>query len=92
MNVGTRTKGPDDILPYDIDLDRWLDREDRVSSASVLVEDGSVIATEVVPSSRVVKIWLAGGEAGETNTIRITVHTLAGLTKEFCLHLRISRC
>lgn len=92
MNLGSRTKGPDDVLPYDIDLDRWLEEGDRVVSASVQVEGGGVIADEAVTSDRAVRLWLSGGAAGETNVVRATVTTLAGLTKEFCLHLRISRC
>lgn len=92
MNLGMRSKGPDDVLPYDVDLDRWLEDSDRVVDATASAEGGELVINQVLASDRAVRIWLQGGREGETSTVRIHVTTFAGLIKEFCLHIRISRC
>ena len=92
MNLGSKTKGPDDVLPYDFDLDRWLEDDDRVTNATTEIVGGTVTAGEIVVSDRAVRVWLAGGAEHETNEVRVEVTTFNGMTKEFCLHLRISRC
>lgn len=92
MNLGSRTKGPEDVLPYDFDLDRWLEEGDRVDLATASITAGTAAVDSVLSSERSVRVWVSGGVSGETNVVTLKVTTLNQLTKEFCLHLRISRC
>lgn len=92
MKLGSKTKGPDDILPFDFEFDQWLEAADRITEATASVENGSVVVDDVIPAERQVRVWLSGGAIGESCVVRLKVTTLAQMTKEFCLHMRIQRC
>jgi hypothetical protein len=86
------TKRPADRLDYDVDFRarRWIDTDDTILSATVVVEtEGTVFSDDHAPSGGVVKVWLGGGTVGEEATITVKITTSQGREKEICFRLRI---
>jgi len=96
MNLGVMTKAPDDVLDYDIDYSLWLPPQDRIASVDAALQDASPNCTISIRQSqyadRSAKIWLAGGAAGDTATVAVTINTNAGRTKEACFRIRVREC
>lgn len=93
MNLDVKSKRPDDVLDYDFDLaQRWLPADDVVVSAISSISGGTAVINDTIVSEGAVRVWVAGGAEGETNIVSVDVTTALGRVKEFCFHLRITRC
>jgi len=92
MSLGSFEKSPDDVLDYDVLFDRWLPAGDRISAftATVAQTTASFRSSEFADTS--VKVWIAGGVAGENGVVTVEIKTLQGRTKEACFRLRIKDC
>lgn len=84
-------KSDEDVLDYDIDMSDWLEDGDEVDAADVVYDRGSDIEYrgKMLFVDRV-KIWIAGGVAGETYPIKVLVHTEGGRIKEVNLIIAVT--
>lgn len=88
-----RTKRPEDRLDYDVDFSRWLSAGDSITGATVAISDGTVAIDDHDFTATAVKVWLSGGEDGETAIVTVTITTTQGRTKEVCFRVRVrERC
>jgi hypothetical protein len=93
MKTILRTKRPEDVLDYDVDFSRWLATDDTITDAEVTVSDGTVVADDFEFTDQVVKVWLSGGEDGDTVFVTVKATTAQEREKEICFRLRIrKRC
>jgi len=83
------SKDPADRLDYDVDYSRWLPAGDTISSATAAITGSTAVADQVDVSSDAVKVWIAGGAAGDTAVVTLTAVTAQGRTKEISFRLRI---
>jgi hypothetical protein len=90
--IGIVKKGTDDVLDYDVDFVRWLSGNDQISTANAISSLDSVAVDSVQIFGDVVKIWLSGGNHGETATIEVSATTTEGRTKVVCFEVRIVGC
>ncbi|SFV31365.1 hypothetical protein SAMN05216456_1318 [Devosia crocina] len=89
--LGVKTKRPNDVLDYDVDIQQaWLEPGDIVDTATAVISGGTAEINNTVVSNGVVRVWVAGGAVGETNTVTITLNTSQGRTKEVAFQLRIA--
>lgn len=89
MNLSVFSKDPDERLDYDIDFSRWLPDGDVIMSVVTSISGGTAIIDGTEPSDTCVRVWVAGGAVGETNTITIRATTAQGRIKEAALRLKI---
>ncbi len=89
----TYEKKAADRLDYDLDFDRWLDDDDYIVAAVATIDDeGDVMVDDTTFASRTVKVWLAGGEDGDLQTVHVTITTNDGRVKEECFRIRVRGC
>lgn len=89
--LGIVKKRPGDNLDYDVDFSDWLVDGDIIASG-LAVSSGVVVVGDVEVMPTVVKVWLSGGESGETSNVTVTVTTGSGRIKEAVFAIRISEC
>lgn len=92
MTTTLLTKKPEDRLDYDVKFNRWLTPEDVIVSAEVTISEGGVEIAEYEISDQKVKVWLSGGEIGETATITVVAFTEQNREKEVCFRVRVRGC
>jgi hypothetical protein len=81
--LGTFTKQPHEVLDYDIVADEWLSDDDSILTAVTVAPIGiTVDNTDIQAPGRVVKVWISGGESGQTYKLQVTMTTQAGRIKE----------
>lgn len=92
MSLALLMKTPGDVLDYDVSFDEWLTGEDRINGWDATVEDSAAVIDSGDYTDRTVRLWISGGENGETAQISLTVTTAEGRTKVVCFKLRIKEC
>ncbi|MDR6189247.1 hypothetical protein QE372_001515 [Agrobacterium pusense] len=85
-------KKPADVLDYDVDFARWLPSPDRLSGASSTIANSTAVVDRTEYTDTNAKIWISGGELGETANVTVTVTTQEGRTKQFVFNLKIKEC
>ena len=92
--LSARKKGENDRLDYDVDFSDWLPTGDTILTAtsSVTSTSETVVVDDTVIDSPVVKLWIDGGEAGETATVSTAIVSQGGREKTVCFKLRITEC
>ena len=78
-------KDPADVLDYEFDISAALlgNAGDGIASLSVAISPngaGDVVLNSSTADGAVVVLWLSGGQAGTTYTVRITAATQSGRT------------
>jgi hypothetical protein len=81
VSIPKYTKQPGDKLDYDIDFNEWLSSGDSLASVNVTADTGITIVNSTIVVS-MVKVWLSGGNDGETYKITVKVTTDEGRIKE----------
>jgi hypothetical protein len=89
--LGIKRKNADDQIDYDIDFSRWLSDGDSVVSAEGQADKGIELLSVAVFGS-VVKVWVAGGTAGQTYTVTITATSAESRVIEQCFKIRVTGC
>lgn len=91
MIIGAVVQQPDDRLDYDIEYDEWFaGNQDAIQTITVdVIGTGNMIATGVISSTDVVKVWIQGGATGEEYTVEVTATTVSGRIKQTELIVRI---
>lgn len=83
MILGTVLQQPAESLDYDIDYSEFFAETDD-SISSFTVEDGTdeLEFTKGIGSGDIIKVWIAGGVAGNTYTATITMTSTDGRVKQ----------
>jgi len=92
MSLALLRKTPGDVLDYDVSFDEWLTGDDRINGWESSIADSTAIIDSGDYTDRSVRLWISGGENGETAQITLTVTTAQGRTKVVCFKLRIKEC
>lgn len=92
MNLGTLIKSPEDLLDYDISFEEWLDDGDRLTGFEAKIENSSATVNRSDYTDNSVRLWIEGGNIGDTAHVDIIAETLLGRTKKTCFKLRIKEC
>lgn len=88
-------KDPDAVLDYTFDWTAWLDAiGDTISTKSVAVTSGSDPASNIAVASstvvgKTVVVWVSGGAAGETASLRCRITTVGGRTDDRTVYLKV---
>lgn len=90
--LGIARKRPEDRLDYDVDFAEWLSPGDAVQDATATADALSVNVDRVQVFGSVVKVWLSGGNAGDSSAIDVVVTTAAGRVKDVRFNLRVTEC
>lgn len=92
--LGIVQKTATEQLDYDIDFARWMPDGDVLQGAGVAItpDDGTLTSPAYEIDGTVVKVWLAGGTAGASYNVDVTVATAAGRIKETCFKTRVRSC
>lgn len=88
----TYQKAAGETLDYDVDFSRWLERDDVIVAASAVLAGSAATIDTTEFSETQVRVWVSGGDEGETANITVTAETQQGRTKEVCFRLRIRGC
>ncbi len=92
MSLATLTKTPGDVLDYDVSFEDWLQPEDRIASWDASITESAAVIDKGDYADRSVRLWISGGEVGETAHVTLIVTTAGERTKETCFKLRIREC
>jgi len=92
MSLALLMKTPGDVLDYDVSFDEWLTGDDRIQDWNAIIADSAAVIDRGDYTDRSVRLWISGGENGETAQISLTVTTAQGRTKVVCFKLRIKEC
>nr|DAM62837.1 MAG TPA: hypothetical protein [Caudoviricetes sp.] len=92
MSLALLMKSPGDVLDYDVSFDEWLTNDDRIIEWTPEVAESTAVIDRGDYTDRSVRLWISGGETGETAQITLTVTTAQGRTKVVCFKLRIKEC
>lgn len=91
--LGIKQKRPADVLDYDITYEDWLTDDDTITTVVTNVQpSGELIVESVQVSSPQVKVWLSGGNDGESYDVQVTVSTDGTRVKEECFKIRVKDC
>lgn len=90
--LGTVRKRPDDLLDYDVTFERWLSDGDSITDATAAASPEGVTISSVQLFGEVVKVWISGGNAGDSYAIEVTATTAQGRIKEVQFNLRVTEC
>ncbi len=90
--LGTVRKRPDDQLDYDVEFERWLSDGDTITDATAVADPEGITVSSTQVFGTVVKVWLAGGEAGNSHKITVTTTTAQGRVKEVTFNVRVTDC
>ncbi len=88
MIIGTILQQPDEYLDYDVDFSDFLDDGDTIQNISVEIRpfaNASGTLQVIAPPTNggnIAKIWVSGGEDGDSYTIEVTVLTNGGRQKQ----------
>ena len=85
------SKAPGDRVDYDVDFSDWLEVGDVLASATVEAATGITIDEQTV-YPEAVKIWVEGGQNGNTYGVTVTVQTTEGRTKVVRFSIRVNEC
>lgn len=85
-------KTPDERLDFDVDFTRWLPAGDALASSVNTISGGTATIDTAEVSNTVVKLWIEGGAADETNDVKVVATTAEGRVCEACFRLRIKEC
>lgn len=86
-------KQPADQLDYDLDFSQWLTDDDTlvgVTATSNVPEE--IIIESVSIEGQAIKVWVSGGENGQTYKVTVTVTTTLGRIKELDFKIRVKDC
>lgn len=92
MSLATLTKDPDDVLDYDVDFVQWLPVGDRLVSAVSTISASTATVNDTIVADGMVKVWIAGGAAGENAVVKVLATTEQGRTKDVSFRLQIRDC
>ncbi|MCV9910183.1 hypothetical protein OIV19_21545 [Brucella sp. HL-2] len=92
MSLAVHTKTPGDVLDYDVAFDDWLLPEDRVDSWAAEISESRAVIDKGDYSNQNVRLWISGGQAGETAHVSLTITTVQERTKTVCFKIRIREC
>lgn len=92
MNLGTLIKSPEDLLDYDISFEDWMDDGDRLTGFEATIENSSATVHRSDYTDSSVRVWIEGGNIGDTAHVDIIAETVLGRTKKTCFKLRIKEC
>lgn len=90
--LGVTTKRPADTLDYDIEFSCWLTEGDSVLSAEALPRQDGITVDRTEVHDDVVKVWVSGGDAGNSYDILVTASTVLGRIKETKFSIRVAGC
>ena len=85
-------KAPDDKLDYDIDFSRWLPGGDIITAATATITGGTATIDSTEFSDTTVKVWITGGDEGDSSDVTVKATTQGGRIKEYCFRLRVRDC
>lgn len=74
------TKDPSDVVDYPLSFKQLL-QSDTISTATVTADNVTIDSSAV--SGNVVTIWVSGGTAGQTATVKTTVVTANATPRTF---------
>jgi hypothetical protein len=83
------SKDPNEVLDYQFD---WTDRlvtSETITTSTFIVAEGSVTTSNPSILAGFTTVWIAGGVAGEVNTITNRIVTNQGRTYDESAKLRI---
>jgi len=93
MRIGAVRKTPEDRRDYDVDFSDWTPEGDEVIDAEAFLEGESSIEIESIAiENNVVKVWLSGGEDGDSAEIEVRATTNLGRIKTVCFRVRVADC
>lgn len=85
--IGKFKKDPAAVLDYTIDWSRWL-AGDTITSASWTVPAG-ITQTLATNDGSSATVWLSGGTAGTSYTVKGLINTQAGRTDERSILIKV---
>lgn len=86
----TFRKTENDELDYDIDMADWLDGDDSIENVELDAPDGIEVTGTDIKGDRV-KIWLSGGEAGNTYRLSPVIETYESRFKQVDFMVVVTR-
>lgn len=88
--LATFEKQPIDVQDYDISFSAWLTslNSDTIVSAEASVTNGITLIS-CAESAGVVKVWLSGGNDGNTYRVIILVTTAGGRVKQVEIQIKV---
>lgn len=92
MRLGVRRKTETERRDADVDFSHWLPEGDSITDVSASVSPSGLSIDTVQIHSKMVKVWLSGGEAGKSYKIDVVVSTQEGRVKEACFQVNVARC
>lgn len=98
MRIGVVRKGATDRLDYDVSFVDWLTTGDIIHEAEASIEQNTDTGPLVIESvavfnaQRKVKVWLSGGNSGETYMVAVSITTNEGRVKTVCFQVRVTSC
>ena len=92
MTKTSMEKSSTDLLDYEVSFVDWLDDGDEIASATSEISGGTAIIEQTQVTTSKVKVWISGGENGESNEVKVTATTTGGRIKTECFRLRIRDC
>lgn len=90
--LGTVRKRPDDQLDYDVSFERWLSDGDTITDSTAVADPSGINVDSTQVFGSVIKVWLSGGEKGESYNINVTATTAQGRVKEVTFNARVMGC
>lgn len=83
-------KQPADQLDYELDFSEWLSGGDTIAGAVAVSSTPDELMIETVQTfSQSIKVWVSGGEDGQTYKVTATVTTAQGRVKELDFKIRV---
>lgn len=93
MRIGAVIKTPEDRRDFDAGFEEWLPEGDSLVDAEAFVTPEGGLAIEAVSiEAEDVKVWLSGGEAGNSYEVEVRVTTAQGRIKTACFRVRVINC
>jgi len=87
MNIFSQQ--PLDVLDYGVDLTKWLNAGDSVTSATATSTPSGLTTFVTQETTSEPKVWVSGGVNGSVYKITMGIVTLGGRTKEFEFKLAV---
>lgn len=92
MSLEYKMKRPADILDYDVRFDQWLEENDRIVGWVAKIENSTAVIDRGDYANQSVRLWISGGDDGDSAFVDITITTALGRKKSYCFRLRIREC
>lgn len=90
--LGVRIKSPEDRRDADISFSDWLPEGDSIQDASAHSDSDDLVVESVQVFDDIVKVWIAGGNAGASYTVTVIATTAEGRIKSACVRVRVVSC